>query len=369
MKKFQITVGIIAAVCVILVAVFTPIQYSLAHRLDSELVCERWSGDGTRYAQLSAFISPLAGYSETDAEYSLTSSLDSALVEASIEPANEDARLYAYAYSGEARVSLSRLDPETGATKKSGVQAVATGVGADFFLFHRLKLLSGYYFDPSEKIPGDLIVIDNDLAWQFFGSPDIAGQELLVNGRRCYITGVVEREPEYNEFYGETPRIYMSYSLLSELSGDLNVTTLELCAPDPISGFAADILERSLGADEKLVEIVENSARFTDKGLAKRLSDFSERSVRTKLVSYPYWENSAVKLVDKAALLYLGKLVPIVILVLLAVAEIVVGYVNRRKFYAFVGSKVGGAWDRYQHSRYLRREAKRQAKEKSNEAN
>ena len=83
MKKFQITAGILTAVCLICIGIFTLVQNSLGGRLDSQLVTKRWAVDGSRYAQLSAFISPYANVSEESIN-SMTNSIDSAYVEASI---------------------------------------------------------------------------------------------------------------------------------------------------------------------------------------------------------------------------------------------------------------------------------------------
>ncbi len=349
MKKFQITAGILTAVCLILLGVFSLVQSVLGSKLDSQSVCERWAADGTRYAQLSAFISPSVGLDAEAIDGQMVTSLDSAYVEASIE-ANENARLYAYAYSGETTVSLSKINQETGLTAKSGVSATALGVGADFFLFHPIKLLSGGYIDTYDNVLNDNIIIDNDLAWQFFGSPDVVGQQLVVNGRTCFISGVCEIDEDYAEFYGDSPRMYMSYSLLSEL-GNLSVTCVETCMPDPVKDFAADIFEKSLSVPKLNLEIVENSARFTDSGLFERLKDFSKRSVRTKLVAYPYWENTAVILVDRAALLFIGKLVPIVIISLLIVIELVLAYRRRKRFFDFVKGSISDRWDKLMQDR------------------
>ena len=359
MKRFQITAGILAGICLVFIGIFTLVQNSLGSRLDAQQVCARWAADGTRYAQLSAFISPSAGIGE-DSIRSMTTSFDSSYVEASID-ANENARLYVYAYSGEADVSISQINKETGLTKKSGVSATATGIGGDFFVFHRLKLLSGNYLDTSDTVLNDTILIDNNLAWQFFGSPDVAGQTLEINGKTCYIAGVFEPDKAYEEFYGDKPRIFMSYSLLNDM-GDLNITCVETCMPDPVKNFAANIMEKGISAPKEQIEIVENSSRFRDGSLFTRLRTFSKRSVRTKLVSYPYWENSAVILVDRAALLYVGKVIPIAILVILAGTEIVLGYINRKKFYHFVGDHVSGWWDRVEQDRRRKRRERLESK-------
>ena len=351
-KKFQITAGILAVISIVLIGVFSLILNSMAGKLDSQRVCERWASDDMRYAQISAFISPYAGFDDSFADRSLTSSLDNALTTASITPANEDASLYTYAYSSETNVSLSYQSPETGQTVKSGVNAATLGVGGDFFIFHPLKLLSGQYFDATDTILNDLIIIDENIAWQFFGSYDVAGFELMVNGQRCFISGVCEVDENYSKFYGDGGRVFMSYSLLKKMNGDeLPITCYELCLPNPVSGFALDILNKNLGVDESQVELVENSDRFTNSALLHRLTTFSERSVRQKLVAYPYWENTAVMLTDRAALLFIFKLVPAIVLVLLLAAEIVIAYVNRAKIFRFVADSFKNIYREYKYKR------------------
>lgn len=365
MKKFQITAGILTAVCLIIFAVTAVVQASLGLQLDTQSVCDRWAADGARYAQLSAFISPDAGVDANDIEGSMVQSLDSSYVEASID-ANENARLYAYAYSGETTVTLSKKNQETGMTAKSGVRAAALGVGADFFIFHPIKLLTGSYIDTYDNVLNDTIIIDNDLAWQFFGSPDVVGQQLIVNGRVCYISGVCEPDEDYAEFYGEYPRLYMSYSLLSKLAGDLSVTCTEVCMPDPVKSFASDIFEKSLGISDEKLEIVENSRRFTSSGLFERLKSFSRRSVRTKLVAYPYWENAAVILADRAAILFIGKLIPIAVIFVLIVIELVIGYRRRKIFLDFIKRKISTGWEHFRQDR--RRKQREGIEKKASEA-
>lgn len=358
MKRFQITAGILTVVCLVTIGIFTLIQNSLGSRLDAQLMVDRWAADGERYAQLSAFISPNANVDESSILQSMTSNIDSSLLEASLE-ANENARLYSYSYSAESKVTVSKINQETGMTEKSGLSATAMGVGADFFLFHRLKLLSGSYIDTYDRVLNDTIVIDNNVAWQFFGSPNVAGKTLQVNGKTCYIAGVCDIDEEYSEFYGENPRIYMSYSLLEELSGELSITCVEVCMPDPVKDFAADIFKGALGVREEYVEYVENSSRFSDSGLFALLKASSRRSVRTKLVAYPYWENTAVILADRASLLFLGKLIPIVIISIIIIIEIILGYRRRKRFFDFVKGKLSDGWEKFQQDR--RRKAKLKA--------
>ncbi len=356
MKKFQISAGIITAVCVILIIVFGLVQTGLSRKLDCQQVVSRWAADGTRYAQLTAVISPYAGFDESMAAGSVPSSIDSALTGASISSSseNEGARLYAYAYSAETDVTLSREDPENGKAVKSGIRATATGVGKDFFVFHRLKMLSGQYFNTDDKIYTEQCIIDNNLAWQLFGSYDVAGREIEVNGVTFNISGVCEVDPDYKQFYGENGRMFLIYSTLKSVTvgsdGDLPITCFEICMPDPVTNFAKDAVAKAVSVDETEYELIENSARFTDRGLLANLKTSAERSVRQKLVVYPYWENTATILADKAAGLYVFKFVPIVIICLLAVTEVVLFYINRKKIFTAAVDAVKRWWKDYRYS-------------------
>lgn len=343
MKKLQLTFLIAAALCVLSILASSLAIGAMASKLNSQTAAERWSGDGSSVAQLSAFISPEAGVARSDIERGFTKSVEQELVNASISAADDDARLFAYSYSSEGSATLSRLN-EYGRTVKSGVSARVVACGADFFIFHPLKMLSGHYFSTTD-ILNDFVVIDNDLAWQFFGSSDVVGRTLKINGRDCYISGVCEsgRDGEYSEFYGDTPRIYVSYSFAGEILGELPVTTVETVMTAPVGGFAMQIFESALGADKNYTEYIENSARFDDDSLRALLGDYNSRGVRTKPVAYPYWENAAVKLTDAAALVYLFKLVPIVLLALILAAEVVIIYTKRRAIVGAVRDRISTA--------------------------
>ncbi len=329
MKKLQLTLAILALICLVSILVSTLVIGAMREKLSSQTVVGRWSADDTAMAQLSAFVSPEAGLRSEAVQRSFTASLDAALVNASISPANEDSRIYAYAYSAEGSVTLSRTG-EYGKTLKGGVSATLVACGADYFLFHPQNILSGWYFSTTD-ILNDCVVIDNDLAWQFFGSPYVVGQMLKINGSECYISGVCENgaSGDYSEFYGDVPRIYVPYSFAEELLGEIYVEAVELVAPNPVGGFAMDMFKKALPADEELTEYIENSARFEDEYLRERLLGTASRGVRLKPVSYPYFENTAIKLSDRAAMVYLLKLIPIIILVLIAAFEIILLYVKR----------------------------------------
>ena len=83
----------------------------------------------------------------------------------------------------------------------------------------------------------------------------------------------------------------------------LSIDSYEILIKNPVQKFGYNALKNVIGLDEKQYEIVENSTRF---GLANRLDilkNFGVRSMSTKKIIYPYWENRAKGYEDLAALL------------------------------------------------------------------
>ena len=358
MKKFQITAAILALLSLVSFAVSTLAIGAMAGKLQSQTAAVRWSADGSRTAQVSAYLSPEAEVSADSLARRMPDAIDAGMLEWSLEPARESARLWAWSYSAECDVTIAR-EGDVGKTVKSGVSARAVACGGDFFLIHPLVMLSGSYL-PTGTVLDDWAVIDNDLAWQLFGSPDVVGREIIVSGRRVTVTGVTETgsDGEDAAFYGEKPRIFLPYSLAEAVAGDLPVTAVEAVMPDPVSGFALELFEKAVGAEEHYVEYIENSARFTDAALRKTLASANSRGVRTTPVAFPYWENTAVTLTAAAANVYLAKLLPVILLALLIAAEVVTAYVCRRRIFAYFGDKIA----RFVRDRRQLREMKRAAK-------
>ena len=75
-------------------------------------------------------------------------------------------------------IAFSPIERITLQNGKKSVSAKAIGVAGDFFLFHPLKLLDGSFFSGSDVMQ-DYVVIDEDMAWQLFGSNDVAGKARL----------------------------------------------------------------------------------------------------------------------------------------------------------------------------------------------
>lgn len=303
---------LICVLCLLVALGFKIARENLVDGMESQQMAARWSPEGG-YGQISCFFSENAGVS-VDQLRGFSYQLDNALMEASIQndSENSDARLFVTAYSGHGRISVS--------SDRTTLSINAYGVGGDFFQFHPQELLYGGYFAESD-LNQDYIVIDEDAAWQLFGSSDIAGKIVFVNGKPHMISGVIRRPQGRMEKAAglDTSFAFVSYQTLSD-SGSSGIDHFEIVMPDPIKNFAMDQVKQLIGVDEREVEIVQNTRRYSLLNSLKILMAFGTRSMNSKAIVYPYWENLARGYEDVVALLsvcmVLFVLFPVIVLLL-----------------------------------------------------
>lgn len=258
----------------------------LAASLPEQQMAERWSREGG-VAQVSCFFSADA-YVTEDTLREFEYSLESFLQEASItqESPNPGARLWADAYSAEGKLTISS---ETGS-----MEADAMGIGGDFFLFHPQKLLYGAYFSGND-LNQDYCVIDEDVAWQLFGSNDVAGMMVYIGGVPHIVTGVIERpDGRLVEAAGlDAARVYVSLKTLEYYGNSRGINHYEIVMPNPVKEFAFKHVKEKLGKDERESEVLENTSRFSLLNRLRVIRAFGTRSMNGKAIIYPYWENVA----------------------------------------------------------------------------
>lgn len=299
MKK--IVLGISGGVSFLVFLILLFATNRLGQTQVSQQTAERWdSGGGV--SQVSCFFSVDAKMTE-DRLISFEHTIDSALADAAVtqDSENPGARLWADAYSADGKITLS--------TDKTKLTADAIGIGGDFFLFHPLTLLYGAYFSGND-LNSDYCVIDEDAAWQLFGSSDVAGMTVFIGGTPHIVTGVVERPGgRLAEAAGlDSTLVYVSYETLSKYGQNNGINNYEIVMPNPVSEFAYKYIKENLGSDEKETEVVENTSRYSLLSRLKLLGSFGVRSMNGKAIIYPYWENIARGYEDILALLTLFEL-------------------------------------------------------------
>lgn len=288
--------------------------------LYDQQMAQRWSAEGDA-AQISAF------YAEDGAEdenyfKGIAQSVVKALQTASIVNENENARLWIDAVSKNGKVTLT--------TSRGSIEVNALGVSGEFFQFHPQKLLYGSLFS-QDSMMQDGIVIDEDIAWQLFGSSNVAGMQVMIGQVPHYITGVIERaDGKLERAAGlEKPVCYMSLESLQKYGKVNGGFTYEIVMPNPIKNFAYTTIQTAIGAENENVILIENSTRFDLLPLFWIIRDFGIRSMSFKDVVYPYWENIARGREDILALLLLIKCFLFILPSIFVISTIIYLWKNR----------------------------------------
>ena len=280
----QIVLSVTVILCLLFWCSLTIFSTVKKNGLMDQTAADRWSEENDA-AQISCFFTESTKVDKNEIK-SFEHQLDSVLLESSITAPNENARLWADAYSALGKITLS--------SEKATLEADAVGIGGDFFLFHPVQLLNGAYFSGNDLMY-DKIVIDEDAAWQLFGSNDVVGMSVRIGGVPHYVAGVIRRaEGRFNEAAGLGKTVvYVSYETLSELGATEGINTYEVVMPNPVKDFAYTKVKEKFGIDENGMWVVENSSRFNLKGLLTVISEFGMRSMNDHAIRYPYWENVA----------------------------------------------------------------------------
>lgn len=291
-KKNKILLIAANALCVLLIALCLVSIGGLDSLLQSQQAAELWAGDSTEsFAQVSCFF-PGPNPANEEQLYAFRDGLDQKLIDAGLEEP-ETGRLWTDAYSC------------TGSLNVTGSHGSATarafGVGGNFFAFHPYELMDGSYIYENDLM-GDRVILSYELAWNLFGSADLEGMSVTINDTPCYIAGVVRMETDKlsAKTLPKEPVIFMSYSLFSTLTGSVGedgavtgagITCYEIAMADPITGYVKTAVTDSLASEE--CDVVENSSRFEFSKIFSIFTHFGDRSIDTKAVAYPYWENAA----------------------------------------------------------------------------
>lgn len=281
--------------------VFAGVNVVLSRQLSVQQTAARWSKEKD-YAHISCFFSEDAGVAK-DYVIQIEQQLKTALQEASEDITDTVGRTLVDCYSTQGELTVF--------SERASVTVRAFGVGGDFFTFHSLELLSGNYFDSSD-LNDDGVILDENTAWQLFGSSHVCGMFVEINGIQYPIRGVIKSDSGYfSKAAGEDETtIYVSYGILEKQQEEsLPIDCYEILIKNPVEKFGFKALNNALGMAESEYEIVENSSRFEIANRFEVLRNFGIRSMNKKKIVFPYWENRAKAYEDVSALLLILEIV------------------------------------------------------------
>ena len=307
-KPKKLIVPVLNAAAIVGIIVTSVIGSASANALQYNFTADKWKGESSQdFSQLSCFFNADSGF-DTSRIRSVKGQFLSELKDVAYDTEDRD-RLLIDAYSaiiGDSKVTCD-------IARRSNAQI--TAVGGNFFYFHDLKLVSGSYFTEKDTMQ-DGAVIDRSLAWALYGSDDIAGKNIYIDGVKCYIAGVVQ-DPENKaekKCAGKVPKAYvtyetadrmMEYSSKAESTKFSTITDYECVLPEPVENFGINAVKKVFSATYgENVSIVENTKRFAPKKRAKAFKKLSESVIRNDGIRLPYWENASRMYEFRASVCY-----------------------------------------------------------------
>ncbi|MDO4302752.1 MAG: ABC transporter permease [Bacillota bacterium] len=294
----------------------------------------RWDAEGGS-AQVSCFLADhvkLEEFSILSFESQLEQQLKEVLPAEAYSEENGK-RLVVDAYSSMGRITI--------VSEKGTLEANAVGVGGDFFLFHPLTLVSGAYFS-GDDLMKDSIILDEEAAWQLFGSSDIAGQSVMIGGVPHYVSGVVKRQTgRFAENAGlDNTVVYVSNESLAAYGTGEGISTYEVIAPNPVKHFVYNAVKEKLGVNEEDMIVVENSSRYCVEALIPVVLDFGTRSMQNAAVKFPYWENIARGYEDIKAIVLIFQMLFLLVPGVIIVVFLIIKWRNRSFTWKDIGNRL-----------------------------
>lgn len=329
----QIVFTLIAFLSFVLFLILTAWSSYVQKGLVDQQMASRWDDEGGS-AQVSCYFSEYVEIDEftiVGFEKQLEKMLKEVLPAEDYSPENGK-RLVVDAYSSTGTITISS---EKGKLEK----ASAVGIGGDFFLFHPLTLVSGGYFSGNDLMK-DFVILDEDAAWQLFGSNDISGQYVMIGNVPHIVAGVIKRQDgRFAESAGLNKSIvYVSNETLSAYGTSRGISTYEVVAPNPVKGYVYHAVKEKIGVDENSMIVVENSSRYTIESMIPIILDFGTRSMQDTAVKFPYWENIARGWEDIMALVLLVRILLLLVTLGIIITYLVIRLKNRKLTIKDVGN-------------------------------
>lgn len=304
--------SVVALVCFLGVA-------AIGRLLPPQQAAKRWQGQGdTAYGQVTCLL-PVDEKIALNDIYKFRYAILDQLRADGFE-ADTDTRLFRDAWStgGKLRVSSALGHGDVS----------VTAVGGHFFDFHPLRLYCGSYISEDDLMK-DQVLLDEETAWLLFGSTELQGMQMEIEGQPFVVAGVIQREQDFasKRAYTAGRGIYMSYDAYVRLTEEDGADCYELLLAEPVKDHTVSFVREKFPIGQG--EIVDNAKRFDFWSLLQTAGKFGSRSMQTHGVIYPYWENAARSLEDWSALLLLAGLIcalpPLVTLIVWIVRLLVRG--------------------------------------------
>ncbi|MDR0944421.1 MAG: ABC transporter permease [Ruminococcus sp.] len=327
MKKAAVIINI---ACVLLFGILSIILAVRARSLPEQEAHTRWNSADVPYAQVSVFYQ--SGIS-IDECYQMTFDIGDK-VKSKVRDIRGESVAACYCTAPKRLTFSSKSD--IGA-KTAELESYFTD--GDFLLFHPYELLYGTFLN-SDAIMHDNAVIDENAAWQLFGSSDVVGEYIFYGETAVYICGVV-KIPDTDSAY-----IFLDKELSPLITGDPALFQVyEIVLPSEVPGDGLSVIKEKLGITDgdmnssRTVRVVENSNRSSVLNLLNTLANIPNLSVRDDAIILPSWENKARQRDITSAMMLSSIIYVVSVFTVTNIIVLIVLFTKRKIFYKYINEK------------------------------
>lgn len=186
------------------------------------------------------------------------------------------------------------------------VDAELVAVDGNFKAFHPFEFLSGGFL-PENCVDINQIVLNDVIAWRFYNSYDVVGNQITLWGKVFTVIGVVsEPTSSVDRAVGvDNPRAYIYFSALenycplsadSEVTGDYAIECYEAMLPEMVNNVSVNDLKTSLPSytdSNPQMVVISNTGRFGMFKVIDWMVPIGETSQTMAQYELPYWEKAA----------------------------------------------------------------------------
>lgn len=305
-KPRYIVLALINTISVIAIIMISLKYNSIAGSLKYNYAAERWTQGKGGASQISCYFSNDSGFTAENVE-AVRNSIASSLSNSGVETNKTVIPDSYYAQLGKSTVTCDR---------NASSQAEITAVGGRFFLFRDFNLLKGAYFSENDNMHNS-IVIDRSLAFKLYGSENVIGFSVYLNGVKFAIAAVIaDPQTKYEkECAGDIPHAYIPYQAVGLITADVkNVDSYECIIPEPVDELAYNTVNSIFNESYKdKCLIIKNTDRFSSKVIQKQLKTMKQSVVMDKAIELPYWENTSRMAEFDLSILYFIKVLLFII--------------------------------------------------------
>jgi len=362
-RKINKKRAIVFCSAVIILFILLMIFSAMKKSQSSQTMADRWSSDGTKYAQISIFYPDDKNLYSTSEVENIETAINEKMDSESYKPVREGAEVWIDAYStvpfkttasgrsasdqSMEKAPMPEMSGEGDNEKKEFSETHdvnLVGIGGDYFEFHPLELLSGNYIYEGE-FRDNRAVLDEESAWALFSSADVVGMKFYAADIEFEVAGVVRHEAQKvtSLSYPETPIIYVHSNILKVSEINDSILCYEAVIPDPVENYAKNIILEYYGVnmmsstDDAVKKgeenlpciIIDNTNRYSSPKLWQNIKDFGKNLVISKQIVFPYWENAARIMTARLSLVFLTIVIvgaAVIIMVLIFIGKL---YLNR----------------------------------------